>query len=256
MIVNLMVVEIHIYGLEGIPEVKPGDDLATLIIEAADREGIGLMDGDVVVVSQKVVSKAEGRVVRLDTVQPSRFALNLAEAEGKDPRLVELILREAKRIVKARDGHIITETLHGFVCANSGVDRSNIPGEDVVSLLPVDPDESARRIRDRIREIKGVDVAVVVTDTFGRAWRVGQVNFAVGVSGMKPLIDYRGVLDAYGYVLKATSIAVADEVAAAAELVMGKVSRIPVAVVRGLRFIRGEGSARELVRPIKRDLFR
>lgn len=256
MIVNFMVVEIRIYGLEGISEVKPGDDLAALIIEAAEREGVGLMDGDVVVVSQKVVSKAEGRVVRLDDVQPSKFALNLAEAEGKDPRLVELILREAKRVVRARDGHIITETLHGFICANSGVDKSNIPGEDTVSLLPVDPDNSARNIRDRIREAKGVDVAVVITDTFGRAWRVGQVNFAIGVAGMKPLIDYRGVKDAYGYVLKVTSIAVADEVAAAAELVMGKVSRIPVAIVRGLKFIRGEGSAKELIRPVERDLFR
>jgi len=251
-----MVSKICIYGLEGIPEVKSGDDLAKLIVEAAERSGVGVMDDDVIVVSQKIVSKAENRLVRLRDVTPSSFALNLAEAEGKDPRLVELILREAKRIVKVKNGHIIAETRHGFVCANSGVDKSNIPGDDTVSLLPIDPDASAKRIRDRIKEIKGVDVAVIISDTFGRAWRIGQVNFAVGVAGMKPTIDYRGLNDPYGYTLKVTAIAVADELAAAAELVMGKLSRIPVAVIRGFKPIRGEGSAKELVRPIEEDLFR
>jgi coenzyme F420-0:L-glutamate ligase/coenzyme F420-1:gamma-L-glutamate ligase len=251
-----MVSKICIYGLEGIPEVKPGDDLAKLIVEAAERNGVEIMDDDVIVVSQKIVSKAENRLVRLRDITPSSFALNLAEAEGKDPRLVELILREAKRIVRVKNGHIIAETRHGFVCANSGVDKSNIPGDDTVSLLPIDPDASAKRIRDRIREIKGVDVAVIISDTFGRAWRIGQVNFAVGVAGMKPTIDYRGLNDPYGYKLKVTAIAVADELAAAAELVMGKLSRIPVAVIRGFKPIRGEGSARELVRPIEEDLFR
>ena len=251
-----MVSKICIYGLEGIPEVKPGDDLAKLIVEAAERSGVGVMDDDVIVVSQKIVSKAENRLVRLRDVTPSSFALNLAEAEGKDPRLVELILREAKRIVKVKNGHIIAETRHGFVCANSGVDKSNIPGDDTVSLLPIDPDASAKRIRDRIKEIKGVDVAVIISDTFGRAWRIGQVNFAVGVAGMKPTIDYRSLNDPYGYTLKVTAIAVADELAAAAELVMGKLSRIPVAVIRGFKPIRGEGSAKELVRPIEEDLFR
>ncbi len=253
---GIMSRKICIYGLEGIPEVKPGDDLPKLIVEAAERSNVGLMDDDIVVVSQKIVSKAENRIVRLREITPSDFAINLAEAEGKDPRLVEVILREAKRIVRVRDGHIITETRHGFVCANSGVDKSNIPGDDTVSLLPIDPDESARRIRERIREIKGVDVAVIVSDTFGRAWRIGQVNFAVGVAGMMPITDYRGLNDPYGYTLKVTAIAVADELAAAAELVMGKLSKIPVAIIRGFKPIRGEGSAKDLVRPIERDLFR
>lgn len=251
-----MVVEVRIYGLEGIPEIKPGEDLASLIVRVAEKEGVNLVDGDIVVVAQKIVSKAEGRVVSLKDVKPSKFALNLAEAEGKDPRLVELILREARRVVKARDGHIITETMHGFVCANSGVDRSNIPGEERFSLLPIDPDGSAERIRRKIKELKGVNVAVIITDTFGRAWRLGQVNFTVGLSGMKPLKDYRGVEDGYGYTLKVTSIAVADELAAAAELVMGKVSRIPVAIIRGFKAPKGEGSAKELLRPVERDLFR
>ena len=253
---NVMSPRICIYGLEGIPEVKPNDDLPRLIVEAAEKSGVGIIDEDIVVVSQKIVSKAENRMVRLGEVTPSEFAKNLAEAEGKDPRLVEVILREAKRIVRVKDGHIVTETRHGFICANSGVDKSNVPGDDIVSLLPVDPDESARRIRERIREIKGVDVAVIVSDTFGRAWRIGQVNFAIGVAGMKPIVDYRGLNDPYGYTLKVTAIAVADELAAAAELVMGKISKIPVAIIRGFKPIRGEGSAKELVRPIEEDLFR
>lgn len=247
---------ICIYGLEGIPEVKPGDDLPMLIIEAAEKSNVELMDDDVIVVSQKIVSKAENRIVRLSEITPSEFAISIAEAEGKDPKLVEVILREAKRTVRVKDGHIITETKHGFVCANSGVDKSNVPGDDAVSLLPLDPDGSARRIRERIREIKGVDVAVIVSDTFGRAWRIGQVNFAIGVAGMIPIVDYRGLNDPYGYTLKVTAIAVADELAAAAELVMGKISKIPVAIIRGFKPIRGEGSAKELVRPIEKDLFR
>lgn len=251
-----MAPKISIYGLEGIPEIKPGDDLPKLIVEAAEKNNIGIIDDDIIVVSQKIVSKAENRIVRLRDITPSEFAINLAKAEGKDPRLVEIILREAKRVVKIRDGHIITETRHGFICANSGVDKSNVPGDDVVSLLPLDPDESAKRIRERIREIKGVDVVVIISDTFGRAWRIGQVNFAIGVAGMLPIVDYRGSNDPYGYTLKVTAIAVADELAAAAELVMGKLSRIPVAIIRGFKPIRGEGSAKDLIRPIEEDLFR
>jgi coenzyme F420-0:L-glutamate ligase/coenzyme F420-1:gamma-L-glutamate ligase len=230
------------------PEVEEGDDLAALVAGAAELE-----DGDVVVLAQKVVSKAEGQIVRLDEVEPSQRARELAG--GEDPRRIEVILREAVRVVRSRPPLVIAETRHGFVCASAGVDSSNAPGEGVVVLLPEDPDASAERIRARLRELTGRDVAVLVTDSFGRPWRHGTTDVAIGAAGLQVLLDLRGVRDRAGYELHATTIAVADEIAGAAELVMGKVDGIPGAVVRGLS-VAGEGRARDLVMPPERDLFR
>jgi coenzyme F420-0:L-glutamate ligase / coenzyme F420-1:gamma-L-glutamate ligase len=231
-----------ILPIEGIPEVREGDDLAALLQGAAELE-----EGDIVVVAQKVVSKAEGRVVQIDDVEASERAKELAA--DRDPRELEVILGEAVRIVRARPPLVIAETRHGFVCASAGVDHSNAAGLGTVVLLPVDPDESARRLHERL------GVAVIVSDSFGRPFRQGTTDVAIGVSGLTPLLDLRGVRDAAGYELRTTTIAVADEIAAAAELVMGKTAGIPAVIVRGLD-LRGEGSARDLVMPAERDLFR
>jgi coenzyme F420-0:L-glutamate ligase / coenzyme F420-1:gamma-L-glutamate ligase len=237
---------ITVLPLEGIPEVREGDDLAALLREAADRAG-GFEPHDVVVVAQKIVSKAEGRVVALEGIEPSKEARELAG--DHDPRHVELILGEAARVVRARPPLVITETRHGFVCASAGVDRSNAAGEDTAVLLPVDPDASARRLSDAL------GVAVIVSDSFGRPFRQGTTDVAIGVAGIAPLLDLRGVRDPAGYELKTTTIAVADEIAAAAELVMGKIAGIPAAIVRGLA-LGGDGKATDLVMPAERDLFR
>jgi coenzyme F420-0:L-glutamate ligase/coenzyme F420-1:gamma-L-glutamate ligase len=242
-------------GVRGIPEVRQGDDLAALVVEAAAAQGTPLATGDVAVVSQKVVSKAEGRVVRLAEITPSPFALEVGRSLKKDPRLVEVILRESRRIVRMDRGILITETHHGQVCANAGVDQSNA-GAGWVSLLPEDPDASARGLVERFRALAGVDVAVIVADTFGRPWREGLQNVAIGVAGMRPLRSYLGVPDVHGYVLQATVLAVADELASAAELVMGKLDGVPVALVRGYAYTPGAGSARELLRDPALDLFR
>jgi coenzyme F420-0:L-glutamate ligase/coenzyme F420-1:gamma-L-glutamate ligase len=230
------------------PEVRAGDDLAALIAEHAALE-----DGDVVVVAQKVVSKAEGRVVRLDELEPSPRARELAA--DRDPRHVEAVLRESTRIVRERDGLVIAETRHGFVCASAGVDASNAPEPGTLVLLPLDPDASAERLRARLAELTGRTVAVLVTDSFGRPWRQGTTDVAIGAAGLLVLLDLRGARDAVGYELHATTIAVADEIAGAAELVMRKTARIPAAVVRGLE-LAGDGRARDLVMPAERDLFR
>jgi len=238
------------------PEVRPGDDLAALILEAARGQGADIEDGDVLVVTQKIVSKAEGRLVDLRQVEPSARAQEMAARTGKDARLLEVILRESRRIVRQERGVIICETKQGFICANAGVDTSNVGG-GVVSLLPDKPDESAERIRAAIREKKaGVSIAVIISDTFGRPWREGHTNVAIGVAGMSPVKDYVGQTDPHGYVLRVSTMAVADELAAAAELVMEKLSRVPVAIVRGFDYQRAEGSARDLIRPRERDLFR
>ena len=247
--------EVTISGIEGIPEVEAGDDLAQLIVEAASRQNIVLQDDDVLVVTQKAVSKAEGRSVTLADVEPSTLAVELATNWEKDPRHVEVVLRESKRIVRMDHGVIISETRHGFVCANAGVDASNVPGERLM-LLPVDPDASARRIREGAQRFAGADVAVVVSDTFGRPWRSGFTEVAIGVAGMQPIIDYVGRMDTAGRELQATWICIADELASAAELVTGKVNRVPAALIRGYAVPRGAGSARELVRQAERDMFR
>jgi coenzyme F420-0:L-glutamate ligase/coenzyme F420-1:gamma-L-glutamate ligase len=240
---------IQVLPVDGLPEIVEGDDLASLIAAAVE-----LSDGDVVCVAQKVVSKAEGRVVRLDEVEPSEEARRLAGRDG-DPRRLEVVLREAVRVVRSRPPLVIAETGHGFVCASAGVDASNAPAPDTVVLLPEDPDASADRLRAALDELTGRTLGVIVTDTFGRSWRLGITNVAIGASGTEVLRDLRGVYDPTGYELNSTVIAIADEIAAAAELVMGKTARIPAAVVRGLD-VAGSGTAAELVMPPEHDLFR
>lgn len=247
--------KIEILPVEGIPEVVPGDDLAELIVAAAGARSIGLEDGDAVVVAQKVVSKAEGKLLDLATVVPGRRATRLAGRLGADPRAVQAVLDESARVV--RDERVlIVETRDGFVCANAGIDHSNVPGDEVVTLLPADSDASAARLRERLEALTGVSLAVIVTDTFGRPWRLGLTNVALGVAGMPVVVDYRGQQDDWGRELEATVLAVADEVAGAAELVMGKTGRVPVAVVRGYRAEGPPGQGRDLVRPAQLDLFR
>jgi len=241
------VIEIH--PLEGVPELVEGDDVAEHVARV-----IQLRDHDVVVLAQKAVSKAEGRVVRLAEIEPSPFASTLAGDEG-DPRQLEVILRESRRVLRARQSFVIAETRHGFICASAGVDASNAPGDGTVVLLPEDPDASAARIRARLQELTAATVGVIVSDSFGRPWRQGTIDVAIGVAGIPALLDLRGTRDASGRELKTTQIAVADELASAAELVMGKSRRIPGAVLRGLD-LQGEGTASEIPIPEDRDLFR
>jgi coenzyme F420-0:L-glutamate ligase/coenzyme F420-1:gamma-L-glutamate ligase len=239
---------IAIVPVEGLPEIEEGDDLGALIADRAQLE-----DGDVVVVAHKAVSKAEGRVVRIDDVQAGDRARELAGT--RDPRELEIVLRETVRVVRSRPPFLIAETRHGFVCASAGVDHSNAPAPGTVVLLPLDPDASARRIRDTVRERAGSDVAVIVTDSFGRPFRHGTTDVAIGVAGLAPLVDLRGTVDRAGYVLRSSRVAIADELAAAADLARGKHDAVPVVVVRGVR-VEGDGTARELVMPPERDLFR
>jgi coenzyme F420-0:L-glutamate ligase / coenzyme F420-1:gamma-L-glutamate ligase len=236
--------------------VRPGDDPAALLLAAFERQGERFQEGDILVVTQKIVSKAEGRLVDLDGIEPSETARELSAVSQRDPRLIEVALRESARIVRMERGVLISETSHGFVCANAGVDASNLGSPNVVALLPVDPDASADRIRRRIAEQAGVDLAVVISDTFGRPWRNGQTNVAIGVAGLRPIRDYRGRPDSAGLTLQVTEIAVADELASAAELAMGKLDRVPAAVIRGYPYEPGEGHARELVRDPALDMFR
>jgi coenzyme F420-0:L-glutamate ligase/coenzyme F420-1:gamma-L-glutamate ligase len=251
-----MVGSLVITPVRGLPEIRPGDDLARFIVDGARAAGVALQDGDVLAVAQKIVSKAEGRIVHLPDVQPGPRALAMAKESGKDPRQLEVVLQETTKVVRWAHGVLISETRHGFVCANAGVDRSNAGALDTVILLPLDPDASATRLRDDVKARCGATVAVVVTDTFGRAWREGHVNVAIGIAGLPALKRYMGQLDPEGYELRVTEIAVADEVAAAAELVMGKLDRCPIAVVRGLVVKEPSETAREYVRPADKDLFR
>lgn len=243
-------------GLETLPEVNPGDDLAGLVVEAAAREAFVWCEGAIVIVAQKIVSKSEGQVLDLRAVSPSAADIAMAEELGRDPRLVSVILSESRRIVRKQRGVLIVETHHGWACANAGVDQSNVPGEDSVTLLPRDPDASAERLRQGLLA-RGVPAAgVVVSDTFGRPWRNGLANVAIGVAGFAPLEDYRGRRDRQGRLLKGTVIAVADELASAAELLMGKDAGIPVVIAAGLRLPAASGTALELIRPQEEDLFR
>jgi len=241
-------IELHPVG--GIPEVLPGADLAGLIAEHAE-----LRDGDIVVVAQKVVSKAEGRLRDMRTIDPSEQALEIARRNGSDARQVQAVLDESVRLVRT-DRVIIAETRHGFVCANAGVDHSNVPGGEILCLLPVDPDASAAALRDRLAELSGRTVAVIVSDTFGRAWRIGITNVALGVAGMPAVVDYRGQDDDFGRTMVGTVIAVTDELAAAAELAMGKTARVPAVVIRGYRVDGEPGTGASLVRPAAEDMFR
>jgi coenzyme F420-0:L-glutamate ligase/coenzyme F420-1:gamma-L-glutamate ligase len=245
------VTRFELIAVEGLPEVRPGDDLGELISSRST-----LQAGDILVVAQKVVSKSEGRVLSLDTVTASDDAVRIASGliADPDPRMVQVVLDESVRVLRSQRV-LITETRHGFVCANGGVDHSNVPGDDQVTLLPVDPDASAERLRSRLRQLANIDVGVIVSDTFGRPWRLGIVNVALGIAGLPALLDLRGTLDDTGKPLHATVLAVADDLAAAAGLVMGKTGRAPAVIVRGFA-LQGGGSGRQLIRPAAEDLFR
>ncbi len=236
-------------------DVNTKSNLANLILLSIKNEKQRLKNNDVLIVAHKIVSKAESRIIDLATVKPSKRAINIAKKYDKDPRIVELILCESRRIVKMERGIIITETKHGFVCANAGIDKSNVYG-DRVALLPANPDRSADKIRRAVRKQTGKSIAVIITDTFGRPFREGQINVAIGASGLKPIKDYRGSKDMFGKELKVTQIAVADELASAAELVMGKTARAPIAIIRDYMYENKYGSAKELIRKRKNDLFR
>jgi coenzyme F420-0:L-glutamate ligase/coenzyme F420-1:gamma-L-glutamate ligase len=239
----------------GIGEILPETDLASVLQSALVAQGTPLQDGDIVVVTQKIVSKAEGCLVNLDDIQPSALALQWAERWAKDARVVELVLRQSRRIVRMDRGVIIAETFHGLVCANAGVDCSNVGG-DRATLLPPDPDASAERLRSALSAASGARLGVIITDTHGRAWREGQINLAIGVAGVEALRHFEGQFDPTGYELRVTQLATADELASAAELVMGKIDKVPAALVRGLARALGPGTAAELVRPAATDLFR
>jgi coenzyme F420-0:L-glutamate ligase/coenzyme F420-1:gamma-L-glutamate ligase len=244
------IIPIHLKG-----DVHANSNIANLILASIKNEGQRLNNNDVLVVAHKIISKSEGKMIDLTSVRPSKRAIGIAKKHGKDSRITETILRESNRIVKMKSGIIITETKHGFVCANAGVDKSNVSG-DCVALLPANPDRSAERIRRTIKRQTGKNVAVIISDTFGRPFREGQVNVAIGVSGMKPIKDYRGSTDMFGNKLRVSEIAVADEIASAAELVMGKTNHVPIAIIRGLAYENKKGSAKELIRDRNYDLFR
>jgi coenzyme F420-0:L-glutamate ligase/coenzyme F420-1:gamma-L-glutamate ligase len=241
---------IELHPVIGLPEVTPGDDLAGLLAERAD-----LADGDILVVAQKVVSKAEGRLRDMREITPGSQALEIAQRNGSDPRQVQAVIDESVRLIRT-ERVIIAETRHGFICANAGVDHSNVPGGEILCLLPVDPDASAARLRERLRELTGRTVAVIISDTFGRAWRIGIQNVALGVAGMPAVVDYRGRYDDFGRTMVGTVVAIADELAGAAELAMGKTDRVPAVVIRGYRVEGDPGTGRQLIRPPEEDMFR
>lgn len=249
---------VEIIAVENMPMIKKGDDLAKLIIDAAEKQNTPIKEKDIIVITHKIVSKAEGEIVNLNDVSPSEQAKEIAEKTGKEPAFVELVLRETKEIVRIGPNSIITETNNGIVCANAGIDKSNIEGERHIALLPRNPDASAQQIRQKTKELTGLDVAVVISDTHGRPLRMGEINVAIGVAGIKPTRDRRGEKDLLGYVLKVKQTAVADELASAAELVIGQASEgVPVAIIRGYPYNLAENvSARELTRPKEADLFR
>jgi coenzyme F420-0:L-glutamate ligase/coenzyme F420-1:gamma-L-glutamate ligase len=249
---------VQVIAVEGLPLIRKGDNLAQLICNAAEKQHTPIQNGDVLVATHVAVSKAEGNVVNLDKVVPSEKANEIAKKTGKDPALVEVVLRESKDIVRMRDSVLITESRQGFICANSGVDRSNVEGERNVAPLPRDPDLSAKKIRQGMKKLTGCDVAVIVSDTHGRPFRMGEVNVAVGVSGLKPIRDRRGEKDLFGYVLRIKQTAIADELASAAELVIGQANEgIPVAIIRGYNYPKSDtAKATELIRSREKNLFR
>jgi coenzyme F420-0:L-glutamate ligase/coenzyme F420-1:gamma-L-glutamate ligase len=249
---------VEIYGLRIDREIIPGDNIAEVIVMASKMNGIEILNGDIIVVSSKVIAKSENRIISLDSVEPSKEAIEIANTTNKDPRLVELILRESKEVLKIERNNIIVLTKHGIVCANAGIDQSNTGGTGRVVLLPVNPDISAKRIREYINKVLGINVAIIVSDTYGRPFREGQVNFAIGFSGICPYRDYRGQSDRDGYILRVKNIAIVDEIAAAAELVMGQsTENTPFAIVRGIEYnICEESSFNDVVMPKERWLFR
>jgi coenzyme F420-0:L-glutamate ligase/coenzyme F420-1:gamma-L-glutamate ligase len=249
---------VQVIAVEGLPLIRKGDNLAQLICSAAEKQHTPIQNGDVLVATHVAVSKAEGNIVNLDKIIPSKKANEIAKKTGKDPALVEVVLRESKDIVRMRDSVLITESRQGFICANSGVDRSNVEGERNVAPLPRDPDLSAKKIRQKMKKLTGCDVAVIVSDTHGRPFRMGEVNVAVGVSGLKPIRDRRGEKDLFGYVLRIKQTAIADELASAAELVIGQANEgIPVAIIRGYNYPKSEtAKATELIRSREKNLFK
>jgi coenzyme F420-0:L-glutamate ligase/coenzyme F420-1:gamma-L-glutamate ligase len=249
-------VSVTLHPLLGVGPIRAGDDLAAALTAAIHANGPELRAGDVLVVCQKVVSKAEGRIVDLSSVEPSERARDFARHHDKDPALVELVLRESSEVLRMKDGHLITATGPGFICANAGIDRSNQERPSEVTLLPVDADASARRLRDAFAKRFGVEIAVIVSDTFGRPWRLGQIDFAIGAAGLEVLDDHLGRRDWSGRVLEHTVIATADQLATAAGLLMGKSDGVPAVVVRGFVYRRGASGAADLLRPRDEDLFR
>lgn len=249
--------KVQIIGLKGMPIIKRGDDLALLICTAAEKQGTPIEDGDIIVVTHVVVSRMEGNIVNLDEVTPSEFAKNLARSMEKEPALVEVILRESKSIIRMGQKHLICETQHGFICANAGVDQSNVPGERNVALLPRNPDRSAKILRQRIKKLTGKDVAVIISDTHGRPLREGEINIAIGVAGIKPIRPRVGEKDLFGYTLRVKRTAIADELASAAELVIGQTDEgIPTAIIRGYSYPKSNrAQAKELIRKKEKDLF-
>ena len=250
---------LQVHAIPHIPEIQPGDDLAHVILRALEAADMNLQTGDVLVITQKVVSKAEECWVDLTDVEPTRRAQQVAANTGKDPRLVEVILRQSRGVIRWRKGVLITETNHGWICANAGVDRSNVatPDREVVLTLPEDPDRSAREIRAALMEATHADVAVIISDTHGRAWRLGTVNLAIGIAGMDPILDVRGQKDRFGYTMRVTRIARADELSAAAGLLSGQAGEgLPVVRIRGAHYTRSDGQAVDMQRPIDKDLFR
>jgi coenzyme F420-0:L-glutamate ligase/coenzyme F420-1:gamma-L-glutamate ligase len=252
--------ELSIIPINGIGDISPGSNLGFIIYEAMRAQNVELKQGDILVVTQKIVSKAEGSIVHLDDIQPSEFARSLAAESNKDAPFIEVVLRESRRIVRMDRGILICETKHGFICANAGVDESNVNGARSITLLPNDPDHSAQQLRTHLQELSGegstFDIAIIISDTWGRPWRSGQVNMAIGISGMEAIVDYRGLFDRYGYELHASVLAVADELASAAELVMGKTDHIPVALIRGYTYLSATGSSKTLLRDPATDMFR
>jgi len=251
-----MLNSISIIPLLGLPEVKPRDNLVKMVIDGAFKQDVTIEDRDIFVFAQKIVSKSEGRIVKINDVSPSPFAVETGKLLDKDPRIVEIILGESRRIVKMDRGRLIVENTRGIVCANAGVDMSNVSGGDEATLLPKDPDESAKRFAEGFKKELGVDVAVIITDTVGRPWRDGLVQIAIGCYGISPLKDYRGRKDSKGYDLRATALAVADEISSAAGLVMGKTEGVPVAIVRGYEYEKSKEGAKRLLRDPENDLFR
>ena len=251
-----VVPQVSAIAVVGLPEFVMGDDVGAMIVEQCGLNGTVLADGDLIVVAQKIVSKAEGAVAVIADQRPSDEAVELAETLGKDPRLVQIVLDQSARVVRAVPGVLIVETVHGFICANAGVDQSNIEGEGLVTTLPVDSFRSAAGIRSTVAERTGCDVGVLVSDTFNRPWREGSINVAIGVAGLDPLRDLRGTIDDFDREMTTSTVSLADEVASTAQLVMGESGRVPVAVVRGVEWERGEFPADRLLRPAERDLFR
>jgi len=248
---------VQIIGIECLPVIKTGDNIAELICNATERQGVQIQNRDILVITHVVVSRAEGSVVNLDKIVPSEFAKSIAEQYEKDSALVEVVLRESKSIRRMGDGKLITETKHGFICANSGIDKSNVPGERNVALLPENPDRSAQEIREKIRKLTGCDVAVIISDTHGRPLRKGEINVAIGVAGIKALRDRRGESDLFGYVLRVKQTAIVDELASAAELAIGQANEgIPIAIIRGYKYLKSQnGKTTDLIRPKEEDLF-